>query len=667
MILKNIIVGFKSDEALFFAKEYSNDLQRPFYEIVNASDLNIILQLDKITSITFIGSRKCFNHCFNSQVSYILSYSHGNYRFNSVPYSYLTARTLEELKELLKRNKKQILQPNNSYGLRATFLPIAQKEIIEQDKNHMIFTRQKSNALSLKEVCQNYSIESLAIVAHSSDDCVILGPIDNSKTIICGAAENITSKGSRPGCSFSGKCVKHNVSEILDLKGFNLSHVFLNTCKGLRLTGGPMSEDYSIGLKFLDQNIISFISSERVKDGNLHEAFLYQALLANGLNLGEVVQVLNNNLSMERFDFNSFILVGDPIISCTANGSFDFRIEEDKGKILVHLQNVNTFLINILLYSSSFYEILKTNKVEIESDNNLAKDIYYLVYPTNVKNGIKLILYSHKQIIFNELQIKIMASSKEIDFIRINSIFKNLKTLEFLQIRHSSIQNYIQELIAMINSISLQQSRFLPTLHENNKYKKSIHKFNILVDKIQNMLLLNILESVRNGPGILTEKYGEFFENESFNLSNRFCSCGNQLYIRTNRHKVIHDVKREIFLCPRCSIIYDHALNDTILISLEGNDLWHMSEINHIKMVITNDSNYEKKVYCGVSFSRQTSRLPSAFDPEIIIESIPPKTTKEISMKVDCKDMDAHVHNLKGYVLSDFEITYLHKPITIIP
>jgi hypothetical protein len=150
----------------------------------------------------------------------------------------------------------------------------------------------------------------IACQTHGTESCARGG----GGVVLCGRAEYQEAAPAGTvgvlACGRELSCPRGPLP--LPLRTLRAQVLLLASCSGLRLADGALTQDFSLGLSFLDGVGQAYVSTVSGTRGNELASTMFLAALASGTSLGEATALINAALTRTGIDAPRFMAVGSP-------------------------------------------------------------------------------------------------------------------------------------------------------------------------------------------------------------------------------------------------------------------------------------------------------------------------------------------------------------------
>ncbi|WP_137791889.1 hypothetical protein [Bacillus sp. E(2018)] len=479
----------------------------------------------------------------------------------------------------------------------------------------------------------NRSFRYFSIVSHGRGD-VVYFPF----AVLCGKKEGISGIEDKnlPHCFYHNECF-YKGRPIIKMQDIKSNIIFLNSCSSLNGTNGLFNEAYGLDSEvFEKENIYALIGSPMNRYGDSDQSILFSILLDSGYSIGEIVQLIDDTVTMRNIENRTLLIYGDPTL----------RLVESFNNNVFHIEE-NSSLIKLNSPVRAIY--YKQNPVQNE--------ILFIEGITNVK-----ILPTRKGYFILPNQGVIEPGNYHVnrvalvDYIkdikdRINNPIRILDNIKLLGINPASVSGKIREL--QMNSLSIE--RILIDLTQSfsmksfEKLQKKIMNISHDILLVQKTIVLELVKKTHKTNFHFFESYKRECIRKTL-VSETLCHyCGKGTVKNKWVHPFQYNFEREVLQCLRCGYLNDRAVGYENEASIKINRPLRLGQTEEIEVHFSQSHAKNTVVaLCMVDINKYGEQSP-VFDIKLLEED---KGDIKFTLTIPAA-LPAHHYWLRLYVFND--------------
>lgn len=533
-------------------------------------------------SIIFVESYNILNDNF---VSRLRNYCEDlNIKLGIIPFDDLTDLSFSLAKLFIGKEYLKYIHEEN-------YLSLLYGIDYKINTNHNVMNRKDIDNSNLGELLSTEYYNFLNIFSHGHDDRIFLGDI------------NIKNKG---------EVSPAQIHSFLLMSNSCMSYKFISTSFNNEL----------ISKQFINSDIISYIGTNRVKEGAYFENIFVFCLIKEGFSFGETVTLLNKLLTNSLLDTPSYILYGDP----------DFRFKQSKENYIKKI-NINHNSQYKIPFSS------KENYFFTEIDDELW-----------VFNGNIL---EENSFDFGKVPLNIVSQQKKI----ISTYYVN----RYKKIYTNKIKGKINEIENNMKFLS----NSLPKLYYSNyiykKFIEVINKNNNLIFNIQNDILDSLVSDIKRGKNRYWENFLYDTTLQSYEEIINGCKYCNGVIIKKRISNLIHNTTHYNSFCNSCGFIEDSDYRKELEVFISEYDY----KEEKLFITIKNLTNHRKKLNCRIFldtnhdlYGQNYYIIPQEINADIW-------NNKVINLELDVKIEEKGKYFVRFLIMDSLNIEIFSRPLLV--
>lgn len=572
------------------------------------------------------------------------------------PVSFLTARTLEVLTFLVAKHHLYRQAPLARTGWIFLLAP----PVDGTDPEVTLLARPEANAANIRSLPEE--TELLMAYGHSREDIFYVG-----SDVLCGASQAAAAvpEARAPVCAHEGRCIKSG--DVVPVWELPAKAFFVNGCSTLRLGGGNFAPEYTLGFSFLEGAGSLFVASSRTHYGNPHELLLLYHLLRSGMTVGDSVRLVNNSLPLGGSEIPNYLILGEgdwqPFAASLNRVRMTVTPEADGWKI--ECADIDAQYVEVRIP-----QLLTEPFIYAAQRDSQTVEIYHAVTP-EPDGSARLFLFGWRRLRLAALTIWVRFESPAAEQVEaLRTAHQNLVYSRLYRTYSPKIKNLEVELQSLSTAIARQlgKARYSPLAAE--KVVEKANQVEGLISRMNRLVCEYLLNKVATSAFVLTDQYME--TDGSFQVAEHLPSeavcpyCGNRILRRVVHHQIISSVRREVDLCIICGNVWD-VPQGGLRPEYRNAAVVPRGAAHPFEVLLRNTTGRRVRGWLGF-------RLYQAETYGVALE--PPMTEVTLEAGEECavpfslwldEAVPAHMEWLKGFWVSDLDISYFQRNLWVVP
>lgn len=375
---------------------------------------------------------------------------------------------------------------------------------------------------------------------------------------ICGFPDSIDVEryGDRqPACVAGGERDCPLDGELVLAEDIDASHVFVSSCASI-IQNNSIDLPVHVGMGLLTQ-VESLIGTYRILSSFPHETFLYQALLRDGYDLGEVCYVLNRYSDSLSNEIYPYFLYGRPEnrSASAREGAYRTSVEPSDSGIAVTITDIDCHVVDLSVPKGHLGGDESDVTVDVRGDE---RDIPFYHCVFEEQDAFRVLVYSGGRMSADRLELRV---EQEATYMRekdaIFACARNLRKHEGLGLLNQKMKNQLTHVENNVHTLSSVLERARLQSEARPELRDKLSEMDAIVDGIYDELH----ETLTDANGLLYEYLDRVVRDGSY-VSNADCSdCGNTVFV-SEVVEPLTSVKRAIGTCPECGYLFDAPATD---------------------------------------------------------------------------------------------------------
>lgn len=349
--------------------------------------------------------------------------------------------------------------------------------------------------------------------------------------------------------------------------------LFINTCNGLKLAGGFLSDEQRLGVRLLEGWPASYISSYLSKDSESVDALLFYRLVQQGgFGLAEAVTITNNFLLQGSTDLPCYLLVGEAGASEQDNPSAPLPCElEDCGDFMVlRAGKLDVSFAHFVVYDARLNTWAAQEGVVVYSmatkTTRLPASVFFAAVPRSDSSRVDIILFSWGDAELDEVSLELRPAAGVFGVAQslIPAVSRGIEEASLMGVYYTSkLKGPTRNLLDKAKSVGELGTRGRYDLDASLRAKRGVSELVSETFRIQSEWLDHLLSLQMSGAFPFTEKYIDAFVPLERAYLGEVCPyCEDGLAHKRVGHGIYTDrVRREIRICSSCGIICDKPVD----------------------------------------------------------------------------------------------------------